>query len=217
MNEALTFIGKGSGFADKNNSAYYEEDNILNIIDCGFSVFTEIKNKFNYERYTEINIIITHLHNDHAGSLSQLILFLWFTKNIKVNVISKCENIEKYLDITGTPREGYTLKSKIDKLRFIKTQHVQNLDTYGFIVSIKDKKIIYTSDTCVIEPYLEYMNGIDELYIDISKSGGAHLECDKILSKLEEIKSKGIEIYPMHMDDEEYVLNKCKGNRLKMI
>ena len=27
----LTFISKGSGFPDRNNAAYYEENNILNI------------------------------------------------------------------------------------------------------------------------------------------------------------------------------------------
>ena len=206
----LTFISKGSGFADRNNAAYYEENNILNIVDCGFSVFNDIKKRFDYEKYERINIIITHLHNDHAGSLSQLILFLWFTKNIKVNVISKCENIQIYLDITGTPRESYKLQDgdNIENFNFIKTKHVEHLDTYGFITSIRNKKIIYTSDTCVLEPYLEHMEGVSEIYIDISRYGGAHLECDKVVTKIKEMKTKGIEIIPMHMDDEEYILQK---------
>ena len=42
----LTFIGNESGFLDENTSAYYEENNELTIIDCGFTVFNKIKKKF---------------------------------------------------------------------------------------------------------------------------------------------------------------------------
>ena len=38
----LTFLGNDSGFGLKNNSAYFEKDNELFIIDCGFTVFNEI-------------------------------------------------------------------------------------------------------------------------------------------------------------------------------
>ena len=65
-------------FGDKNNSAYIEVDNKLIIIDCGFMVFNEIKNRFDLKSYNSINIIITHLHNDHAGSLCQVILYAYY-------------------------------------------------------------------------------------------------------------------------------------------
>lgn len=74
--QTLTFLGKDSGFGEKNNSSYIEIENKLILIDCGFTVFQQVKNKFNFENYESIHIIITHLHNDHAGSLSQLILYL---------------------------------------------------------------------------------------------------------------------------------------------
>ena len=76
--QTLTFLGKDSGFGEKNNSSYIEIENKLILIDCGFTVFQQVKEKFDFENYETINIIITHLHNDHAGSLSQLILYLWF-------------------------------------------------------------------------------------------------------------------------------------------
>ena len=87
-NNVLTFLGNDSGFGDRNNSAYVEIENELFIIDCGFTVFNEIKNKFDFNKYKKINIIITHLHNDHAGSLSQVILYLWFIYHKKTNVIT---------------------------------------------------------------------------------------------------------------------------------
>ena len=33
---ALTFLGKDSGFGEKNNSAYFEKDDSLTLIDCGY-------------------------------------------------------------------------------------------------------------------------------------------------------------------------------------
>ena len=45
-NYLLEFIGNDAGFGNKNNSAYIEFENKLFIIDCGYTVFNEIKNKF---------------------------------------------------------------------------------------------------------------------------------------------------------------------------
>lgn len=201
----LTFLGKNSGFGDNNNSAYAENNNNLYIIDCGFSIFNVIKNKFDFKKYNSINVIITHLHNDHAGSLSQLILYLWFIYNIKVNVICKCNKIKEYLDITGTPNEAYNLKDSLDNLEFIKTEHTKYLDAYGFKIKIDEKNILYTGDTNTLEPFIPYLDNTDELYIDVSKFGGAHIKIDDIYKNLKTLKQNGIAIYLMHLDDEEYV------------
>lgn len=74
-------------------------------------------------------------------------------------------------------------------------------------MNIGNKKILYTGDTCTIEPFLPYINDINELYIDVSKFGGAHLKIDDILDILTEIKNKNIKIIPMHMDDKAYIEN----------
>lgn len=147
--QTLTFLGKDSGFGEKNNSSYIEIENKLILIDCGFTVFQQVKNKFNFENYESIHIIITHLHNDHAGSLSQLILYLWFIYHKKVNIFSKCEHIKDYLDITGTPPEAYELRESIDNLKFIKTTHTLYLDAYGFILKIKIE-LFYIQETQIL-------------------------------------------------------------------
>lgn len=201
----LTFIGNDSGFGEKNNSAYFEKDNELFIIDCGSTVFYEIKNKFDFNIYKSINVIITHLHNDHAGSLSQFILYMWFIFKKKVNVISNCIHIKEYLDITGTPPESYEVKKELDNLKFIKTKHTDFLDAYGFIMDIDNKKILYTGDTANLDSFMPYLNTINELYIDVSKFGGAHIKVDDVLDILKDLKNRNIKITPMHMDDKEYI------------
>ena len=202
---ALTFLGKDSGFGEKNNSAYFEKDDSLTLIDCGYSVFNEIKDKFDFNKYNDINIIITHLHNDHAGSLSQVVLYLYFVYNKNVTIISKCSMIRKYLEITGTPEDAYELKDNLDNLTFIKTEHVKYLDTYGFKINVDGKNIIYTGDTKILDPFLPFLDNVDEFYVDVSKYGGAHLKIDDVLDLLKKIKDKGTEVILMHLDDKKYI------------
>ena len=124
MDNILNFIGTESGFGNNNNSAYIEIDNEFILIDCGFTVFKQLKEKIDFKKYNKINVIITHLHNDHCGSLSQLILYLWFIYGKKTNIITKCKNIKTYLEITGTTEEAYEITDRYKDLIFIKTEHV---------------------------------------------------------------------------------------------
>ena len=213
--QTLSFLGRDSGFGRENNSAYIEYENKFILIDCGFTVFSQLKNKFDFNKYDEIDVIITHLHNDHAGTLSQFILYMYFIYNKKVNVITKCEKIKEFLDITGTPEDAYELKKENEYIKFIKTEHVKYLDAYGFELNINSKKIIYTGDTNTLEPFELYLKNADEFYVDVSRYGGAHLKIDDIKEKLEEIQKNGTTVYLMHMDDVEYI-RKTTNNIFEM-
>ena len=205
MDNILNFLGTESGFGNNNNSAYIEIDNEFILIDCGFTVFNHLKENVNFKKYDKINVIITHMHNDHCGSLSQLILYLWFMYGKKTYVITKCKNIKTYLDITGTTKEAYEITDNYKNLIFIKTEHVKELDCYGFKMKVNGKNIIYTGDTKNIDSFLEHMNNVDELYIDVSKNGGVHIKFEEVIPILEKIKKKGTNIYLMHIDDYEYI------------
>ena len=208
----LKFLGKDSGFGDNNNSAYVEIDNTLFLIDCGFSVFNIVKKKFDFSKYKDIKIIVTHLHNDHAGSLSQVILYIWNIYHKPVTVISSCENISQYLEITGTMKESYSIENSDECVEFIKTLHVPEIDSYGFLFKFKNEKILYTGDTCTIEPFEKYFDDISELYIDVSTKGGVHLKINEIMPKLLELKAKGIKIILMHLNDKKAIKKISKNN-----
>ena len=203
--QTLSFLGRDSGFGKENNSAYIEYGNKFLLIDCGFTVFSQLKEKFDFNKYDEINVIITHLHNDHAGTLSQFILYLYFIYNKKINVITNCKRIKEFLDITGTPEDAYILKKENEYIKFIKTEHVKYLDSYGFELNINSRKIIYTGDTNTLEPFKPYLKDVDEFYVDVSRYGGAHLKIDEIKDELKEIQENGTRVYLMHMDDVEYI------------
>lgn len=52
---------------------------------------------------------------------------------------------------------------------------------------------------------MPYIENCDELYIDVSRFGGAHIKIDDILDSLKNTKQKGTEIFLMHLDDKEYI------------
>lgn len=145
------------------------------------------------------------MHNDHCGSLSQFILYNWFVNKKKTTIISKCEKIAKYLEITGTTKDSYIIVDKYPNIEFIKTEHVKELDAYGFMMNINEKKIVYTGDTSTLNPFIPYLQGCDEFYIDVSKKGGVHLKFEDIMSDLKELKNNGTNIFLMHIDDKEYI------------
>ena len=155
------------------------------------------------------------MHNDHAGSLSQFILYLWFVYNKKITVYSSCKHIKEYLEITGTTAEAYEVKESASFIEFIKTEHVQELDAYGFKMNINNKIIVYTGDTKVLEPFIPYLDKCDELYVDVSKNGGVHLKFESILDKLNIIKDCNTKVFLMHIDDKEYI-SKINNNQFYM-
>lgn len=216
MNKTLTFLGSDAGYGTENNSAFVENGDSLIIIDCGYTVFNKIKNLFDFSKYKNIEVIITHLHNDHAGSLSQLILYAYFECNKKITVISKCKNIKQYLSLCGTPDEAYEVLSATHNIKMIKTKHTPYLDCYGFLMDIEGKKIVYTGDTKILEPFRKILGKANEFYVDVSKNGGAHLKIEDVIEELETIKHNGVDVYLMHIDDKEYIRNFVNGKFLIM-
>lgn len=210
----LNFIGRDAGFGFHNNAAFYTNKNRLILLDCGMTVFNDLREKVDLKEYDIIDIIITHLHPDHAGSLGQLIMYLWYKLNKKANVYCNCENIIKFLDIIGVDKNIYLLSSD-NNIRFIKTKHVPELDAYGVVINVDNKKIIYTGDTATLEPFIEEMKDADELYVDVSKSGGVHIKIDEVLNQLLKFKKLGGSVYLMHIDDFEYV-NKITNGQFYM-
>ena len=85
------------------------------------------------------------------------------------------------------------------------TEHVKYLDSFGFKLTINNKNIVYTGDSCNIESFLPYLRDCDEFYVDVSRYGGAHNQIDNVFPILEKIKNNGTYVYLMHIDDKEYV------------
>ena len=217
---SLIFLGKENGFGKNNTSAYTIINNNLLLIDCGNSVFYKIY-RMDQERQflkarNNIEVIITHLHDDHVGSLSQLILYCFYNLNKKVFIYSKCKRLKELLDITGAPVEGYEIVEN-DKINFIKTNHVNNMDCYGFQTTINNKNIVYTSDTTTLEPFYKYLNYDTDFYVDACyNKNPVHLNIKDNILKLNILANNKVNIFLMHLDDENKIRKLIGNSKIKI-
>lgn len=222
MKKTITFLGRDSGFGKKNTSAYAIVNDRLLLIDCGQTVMTQLQEKNLLSEISGIDVIITHMHGDHVGSLSQLALYSYFVLKTPINIITKCAEIDNFLTITGVarycqtpgfPEERYTRNN--DFVNFISTDHVgDELDCYGFSAKINGTHIVYTGDTKTLDPFISYLDKDSQLFTDASTVGGVHLKLEDNLSLLNELTQKGVDVYLMHLDNELKIREMIKGTNI---
>lgn len=156
-------LGFGSAFNSQeygNNSWYFIEDKEVFMIDCGSTIFNTFRAK-GLDEYKKINIIITHMHTDHVGSLGTLIEWMYYVKGVRVNVLTTNEletDILNYLEIVGieyrmfnvyvtSDDKDYITKNNIEVV-FQETKHVPQLRSYSItIIRDRTEMIVYSGDT----------------------------------------------------------------------
>lgn len=222
MERAITFLGKDSGFGRKNTSAYAFVNNRLLLIDCGFTVFSQLMEQNLLNNVDGVDVIITHLHPDHCGSLTQVILYSYFILKRPVNVISACKKIDnritdeggpRFIPVPGFPPERYTRNN--DFVTFIHTNHVGDImDCYGFSATINGSHVVYTGDTATIQPFLKYLDKGTQFFVDTSISGETHLKLEDNLQTLKELTKKGVDVYLMHLDKEKEIRELIKDTEI---
>ena len=52
---------------------------------------------------------------------------------------------------------------------------------------------------------MPYIDSANELYIDVSRYGGAHIKIEDVIDLLEKAQKNGTLIALMHLDDKEYI------------
>lgn len=212
----LNFLGRGSGFSDDHNSAFFcTEDKKMIIIDCPNSAFQKLK-RMNLSSYEQVYVLITHTHGDHIGALGLFVQYVFFTlkKNVIIIAPSKAvaEDIGTILTIEGNVPSWYQLieaekvKNKGWLADCILTQHVPELDgkCFGYHLRINGKNVIYTGDTSILKPFLPYLTDDSALYVDTSVYyGQVHLKLEDALDDFISFTKRGIKVYLMHLDDIE--------------
>jgi ribonuclease BN (tRNA processing enzyme) len=220
----LKFLGRGSAFNVKegNTSAYIKQDDMLLLIDCGESIFQKILEKKLLDDVKEVNVLITHLHSDHCGSLSSLIMYCFYCKGIKPNVYFPQRNkIHELLNLTGASEgvlwEDLSIEymEEHHRLSIVPTRvsHVKEFRNYGYHIENIDNgsTILYSGDTNgVDDDFIKYdfLNWEDNIkvYHDTCLAdyeGNVHTS----LKKLCELVPKGYRslFYCMHLDCDELI------------
>jgi len=220
----ITFLGKDSGFGEKNTSAYAIVNNRLLLIDCGYTVMSQLQSLDLLTKVDGIDVIITHMHVDHVGSLSQLALFSYYALKKPINIISNCSELDNFLTITGAsrfrqtpgfPKERYSRNNNF--VTFIPTNHVEDeMDCYGFTTTINGTTIVYTGDTTTLKPFIRYLKPGCQLFTDASCVGGVHLNLETNLPLLQKLTEDGIEVYLMHLDNVKKIRELISGTSIKI-
>lgn len=165
----ITIIGSGN-FSSKNGASSImitneSDPTILNLFDCGDTVFRELLQLTNeLEGIETINVFITHNHCDHIGSLASLILYCQFVKKTELNIYAnnvatipnimesqeafRMDGIPNYYDLTQISKIDLFGKQGKEYLTIFKTTHTK-LNSVGFYVYEKDNPnplLCYTGD-----------------------------------------------------------------------
>ena len=206
MKNRLRFIGTGGCFSKKNinNAAYLNENGHLILFDCGETIFHQIlKEDIINESINRIDIIITHFHADHVGSLGSLIFFTRFKKVKDVNVIfPDVKMLNTFLDISGIDRNLYYGRKPSDMEYFLKeyaqlhgdvvNNEIIPMPSFGYHLKFKEYNFFYSGDTCIInEDIVNKFNNneIDYIYHEVSNDGyKAHMDIDVLTSALKKIE-----------------------------
>jgi len=213
----LRFLGTGdmSNFELKNTSAHIKFDKTMLLIDCGMTTYHELLKKDLLQNLDEIYIAITHTHPDHVGSLSALLLYLYFNKNIKANIIVNNSFTEQKIHLSnilksqGVNENYYNFINISDinsffKITSNKINHCPELDSYAYEIIIDDDTTYYyLGDNNDIEFYkntLKKLRPNDYIFTDISnKKSNVHLN----LYEIEKITPPTIrsQIHLMHFNE----------------
>jgi len=181
----LTFLGRGAGFfpAEGSTSAYFLDKGELFLIDSGESVFNSLLDRKILDSASALNVLITHTHSDHTGSLGSLLLYASVAKKFKINIISD-ENmtylpkIRTLLDIFGLSERMYRFTnvsafdnrySQFNSVRYIKTYHCDELESCAILFETSDGLVFYSGDIKDPAPLQDIIKSgkkIDKIYID---------------------------------------------------
>ena len=151
----IKFIGTGGAFDYEylNSSALVTLGETKILLDCGHSIYPALR-ELNATDIMDY-VLVTHLHDDHVGSLSSLLAYNLHFNNKKLTILypdqSFLESLLQFFQFTLQNPEKYANFQPISNFKqmgFINTygQHVREFQTYAYYFEEGDQRIVYSAD-----------------------------------------------------------------------
>jgi ribonuclease BN (tRNA processing enzyme) len=208
----INFLGVGSAFSIErggNCSAFtYYENNSLLLFDCGETVLKKIISEGILKDISSINILITHFHSDHIGSLGSLIFYCDYLGISNVNIIyPKVKKMLEVIKLFGVDKANFKilLPEEVEdfKIETYNQEH-SHMESFGYLCKFDETTIYYSGDTKSVPPEIIkklLKNEIDYLYHDIHEYGNNyHISIDELAMQIPE--SLRHKVWCMHLSDE---------------
>lgn len=179
-------LGNGGAFdTESTNSSFLIDFNGLDknylLFDCGYNVFTKLKEL--EKEYPDIikkisNIYVSHLDDDHVGSLKSLIYYRYYIHGLTTRVYSAVKEVETFLeDVNYKMSFNRLIENKICVYCYLKdningyTDHIltpvktfHHLECYGLKIVNDDNCIYISGDTKVCEDTIITLKHIENTY-----------------------------------------------------
>lgn len=221
----LIFLGRGSAFntSEGNNSAYFIDKNELFLIDCGESIFEKIIERKLLDGVSCVNVFITHTHSDHIGSIGSLIMYCYYVIHKSINIIISKDSLYKddlinLIRIFGCTNDMYSVVyedefdnkySLFNSIKYMKTNHVSQIPSYGILFNTDNGIVYYSGDTSDLDNIIDLINSgvvIDKIYVDTTSSDVAnnvHVYIGNLYELIPiDLRDK---VYCMHVNDKKCI------------
>lgn len=207
----IKFLGTGGAFDFEKGTAAavvsVAGKNIL--LDCGFSTILKLAEKDYFEKIDYI--LITHLHNDHVGSLPTLLAYYKHKLKVEMPKIivpseSFTNELRQLLSLSAEKDwASYVSISDFPELGFVDTtgQHIPEMTSFAYYFVEEEHLIYYSGDIANADTAKTFLESRGENNIQVFH-GVAPFKQSAIHTPYTEIEEKlaDYEVYVYHVAKE---------------
>ncbi len=157
----LKFLGIGAAYNPSwgSNSAFFLMEDQLYLLDCGESAFERLVNRPELAGCRAVNVLVTHLHADHIGSLGSFISYCGHVLEKPVLVATPDATLVTVLDLMGIRPDTYVFRQDFTKpfpggltITPLPVKHVSGMACYGYYLYDGEETIFYSGDSNALPP-----------------------------------------------------------------
>ena len=215
MTVRVHFLGSGNAFSDggrANAAIHVTAPGVSLLLDCGGSALPAIKKHI--DPATIDGVAVTHLHGDHFGGITFLVIEQHFAGRKKELVCAGPPSLEQrlrateqalYPDFFGPVQLGFPLRTRVlgrepidlggAHVSALPVRHVRLAEPHGLRVEVAGKLIAYSGDARWTEELAAVSKGADLFICEASyfdRDDPAHISYKQVMAHREQFEAKRI-------------------------